>query len=71
LVIFCRTWQVNFSRTVWITFHCRRQNYFEVSVTSSAEFEPAFHKHGQERAPARPALARQVSRQGPRTGFWR
>src|SRR5271169_4582802 len=46
-VIFSHERQVNFSRTVWITFHCRGTTS-KVSVTSSPSLTSLPPQHGQK-----------------------
>ena len=62
-VIFSHDRQVNFSRTVWITFHCRGTTS-SVSVMSSPSLTslPPQHGAGRRRRHDHP-LARQMSRQ--------
>jgi hypothetical protein len=45
--IFSHDWQLNFSRTVWITFHCRGTTS-RVSVTSSPSLTSLPTQPGQE-----------------------
>ena len=62
-VIFSHDRQVNFSRTVWITFHCRG-HYFEGLGDVLAEFdEPAAAAWAARRCRHHDPLAWQVSRQ--------
>src|SRR5262245_6575402 len=63
-LIFSHDRQVNFSRTVWITFHWRGTTS-SVSVMSSPSFASLPPQHGHsEGADTTNALARQMRRQG-------
>ena len=63
--------QVNFSRTVWITFHCRGITS-SVSVTSSPSLASLPPQHGQALGPGMTTRSRgRCAGSGARTGFRR
>ena len=70
-VIFSQARQVNFSRTVWITFHCRGTTS-SVSVTSSPSLTSLPPQHGQAEGAGMTTRSRgRCAGNGARTGLRR
>ena len=70
-VIFSHDRQVNFSRTVWITFHCRGMTS-SVSVMVSPSLASLPPQHGHALGPAITTRSRgRCAGNGARTGFLR
>jgi hypothetical protein len=70
-MIFSQARQVNFSRTVWITFHCRGTTS-SVSVIVSPSFASLPPQHGQAVGPGITTRSRgRCAGNGARTGFLR